>query len=267
MGNGGDDVEHYDIDLRFAPDTYHIDASTAITAGALEDLSSVNLDLHGLSVEWAMVDGATADFEQVGSEPVITPAMPLARGATFSATVVYADVPEPIVDPGLAFVPLGWQAWDDGFFGAINEPSGAMNWFPSNTHPSNKANYTMRITVPADLKAVANGVMAAVSINDDGTLSFVWKTTEPMASYLTIVAVGDYVEVRDDSGPVPMRNYFPAGFDTSAASGYDVTQDIMTRLNGEEMPAPHNPQGRPPLAGRQDYRLHSILSSSALGGP
>ena len=105
-----------------------------------------------------------------------------------------------------------------------------MNWFPSNNHPSDKATYTMHITVPAELTAAANGVLTDVTENDDATRTFVWQMDEPMASYLTIVAIGDYVEVRDDSGPVPIRNYFPKDADASLISGFGITQQIMAWL-------------------------------------
>ncbi len=230
LGNGGYDAQHYDIALRFEPQENHIRATTTITAIATEDLSSFNLDLHGLSVASVMVDGGSAAFERVGSELVIRPAQSLTRGATFTTAVDYAGVPQPIVDPGASFHKLGWQTWEDGYFAAVSEPSGAMNWFPSNNHPSDKATYLMRITVPADLVAVANGVLAEVIVNDDSARSFVWRMDQPMASYLTIVAVGDYIEARDDSGPVPIRNYFPAGTDADILSGYDITHEIMTWL-------------------------------------
>ncbi len=230
LGNGGYDVEHYDISLRFAPEENHISVRTVIEATATEDLRSFNLDLHGLTVESVTVDGADADFERVDSELIIMPEKSLVDGAGFAVAVDYSGVPEPIVDPGVPFVKLGWQAWEDGYFGAVSEPSGAMNWFPSNNHPSDKASYTMRITVPDGLTAAANGVLTEVTVNHDATRAFIWEMSDPMASYLTIVAVGDFVRFRDDSGPVPIRNYFPAGLDADIVSGFDVTQEIMTWL-------------------------------------
>lgn len=230
LGNGGYDVEHYDIALRFTPAANHIDASATITARATKDLARFNLDLYGLSVESVGVDGAPATFERADSELVITPATTLKSGATFITTVGYAGTPATIADPGVPFIKLGWQAWDDGYFGAISEPSGAMNWFPSNNHPSDKATFTMRITVPADLAAAANGALAEVIDNDDETRTFVWRMDAPMATYLTIVAIGDYVETRDESGPVPIRNYFPAGLAADIAGSYDITQEIMNWL-------------------------------------
>lgn len=230
LGNGGYDVLHYDIDLHFIPEDNFISATTTISATATADLSAFNLDLYGLKVESVTVEDAPAAFERHGSELIIRPAESLARGANFIATVAYSGVPETIVDPGMPFIKLGWQAWEDGYFAAVSEPSGAMSWFPSNNHPSDKATYTMTISVPGELTAAANGKLTEVIDKGDGTRSFVWRMDEPMASYLTIVAVGDYVELRDDSGPVPIRNYFPAGIEAEIISGYDITQEIMTWL-------------------------------------
>ena len=230
LGNGGYDALHYEIDLRFVPEGNHISGTTTITAAATQDLSRFNLDLYGLAVGAVTVDGAPAAFERQGSELVITPAKSLARGATFTVAVAYAGVPDPIADPGVPRVRLGWQAWDDGFFGVISEPSGAMNWFPSNNHPSDKATYALSITLPDDLTAAANGVLREVIDHEDDTRTFAWEMRDPMASYLTTVVVGDYIEARDDAGPVPIRNYFPAGINASSISGYGITQEIMTWL-------------------------------------
>ncbi len=230
LGNGGYDVQHYDITLRFSPAENNITATTVISAAATDDLSSFNLDLYGLSVSSVTVDGAPADFAREDSELIITPAQSLAAGTLFSVTVDYAGVPEPISDPGVPFISLGWQTWEDGFHGPVSQPSGAMNWFPCNNHPSDKATYSMNITVPAQLTAAANGVLTKVIENDDGTRTFAWRLEEPMTSYLTIVAIGDYVEVRDDSGPVPIRNYFPRDADASLINGFGITQEMMAWL-------------------------------------
>lgn len=230
LGNGGYDALHYDIDLHFRPEDNHITATTVIHAEATEALSSFNLDLHGLTVESVLVDGSPAAFARADSELVITPATPLSPGASFRATVAYAGAPEPITDPGVTFAMLGWQAWDEGYFSALSQPSGAMNWFPHNNHPSDKATYRMTVTAPEALTVAANGVRTDVIDNDDATRTFVWRMDQPMASYLTVVAIGDYVETRDESGPVPIRNFFPADAPEAIISSYDITQIAMAWL-------------------------------------
>ena len=64
------------------------------------------------------------------------------------------------------------------------QPHGAAGWFPVNDHPRDKAAYTFRVTVPAGLEAVANGVLASRDARNGGWTTWIWNAPEPMASYL-----------------------------------------------------------------------------------
>ena len=234
LGNGGYDVQHYTIDLRFTPEENFIDGATEIAAIAQQDLASFNLDLFGLEVAAVAVNDVPAAFERIDFELVITPSASLAEGDNFSVRVEYSGTPEPINDPAVP-IPLGWQAYPDGFFAAVSQPSGAMNWFPSNNHPLDKASFTFRITAPPPNTAAANGILSDVIENDDGWRTFVWEAADPMATYLTLIAIGDFIEVRDDSGAAPIRSYFPSRIDPEVIPtipGYDLMQDMMTWLSG-----------------------------------
>lgn len=231
LGNGGYDVGHYNIDLAFKPESNSIAATAVLDAVALLNLATFNLDLYELTVDSVRVNDRRATFRREDTELVISPVQPIPAGAAFQVAVTYAGVPQPIVDPAVPFVKLGWQEWSDGFFAAVSQPSGSMNWFPCNNHPLDKATYTFRIAVPPPMTAVANGVLSEVIVNADGTRAFVWEMEQPMASYLAIVAIGDFVAVRDDSGNVPIRNYFPTGASDTSIAAYDVTGDIMVWLS------------------------------------
>src|SRR5262245_10640765 len=50
-GNGGYDVDHYDLTFDVASDTGDVVATTRIRATATQDLSSFNLDLEGFTVD------------------------------------------------------------------------------------------------------------------------------------------------------------------------------------------------------------------------
>ena len=237
LGNGGYDVQHYSIDLRFSPERNHISATATISAIATQALSRFNLDLQGMQVHSVAINGARAHFERRDAELIITPPQPLAADQPFTAAVIYEGVPQPITDPSVPFIDLGWQRWNDDFYAAASQPSGSMNWFPCNNHPADKASFSLRITVPQPLTAASNGILAQVVDHDDGTRTFHWQMDDPMATYLAMVAVGDFVVARDDSGPVPIRNYFPAGLDPEIAAGYDITREMMDWLS--EMLGPY----------------------------
>ncbi|MCY4071523.1 MAG: M1 family metallopeptidase [Chloroflexi bacterium] len=243
LGNGGYDVQHYSINLAFKPESNTIAATAVLEAVALLDLASFNLDLYELTVNSVRVDDIEATFTREEAELVISPAQSIPAGAAFQIAVTYAGVPQPIVDPAVPFVKLGWQEWDDGYFAAVSEPSGSMNWFPCNNHPLDKATYTLRIAVPRPLTAVANGVLSETIANDDGTRTFVWEMEQPMATYLATVAIGDFVAARDNSGIVPIRNFFPTGASDASIAGYDVTGDMMVWLSDMLGPYPFGAYG------------------------
>ncbi|MDE2859443.1 MAG: M1 family metallopeptidase [Chloroflexota bacterium] len=243
LGNGGYDVGHYAIDLAFTPENNHIVATAIVEALALQDLSSFNLDLSGLVVDNVFVNDEPARFDRDDSELVISPSQALTNGEAFTARIAYGGVPAPISDPAVPWLKLGWQRWTEGYVAAVSEPSGSMNWFPSNNHPLDKATFVFRLTVPQPYTAVANGVLSETINNADDTRTFVWHMRQPMASYLALAAVGEFVEFRDESGPIIIRNYFPPDTDPGTITAYDVTGEMMSWLINLLGPYPFDEYG------------------------
>ncbi|MFF8836377.1 M1 family metallopeptidase [Streptomyces sp. NPDC015130] len=189
LGNGGYDVRHYALSLAYDPGTGRLDGTAEITARATQDLSAFNLDLAGLTVSRATVDGARAAYNRAGDELTLRPREDISEGAEFTATVTYSGVPEPITDADGS--EEGWLRTDDGAV-AVGEPEGSMTWFPGNHHPADKAAYDITLTVPAGLEAISNGVRTERRKGGDGRVTTAWHAAEPMASYLATVAIGRY---------------------------------------------------------------------------
>ncbi|WP_369145613.1 M1 family metallopeptidase [Streptomyces sp. R44] len=189
LGNGGYDVGHYDLTLAYDPASGRLDGTAEITARATQDLSAFNLDLAGLTVRGATVDGAPAAYNRAGNELTLRPRDELAEGEEFKATVTYTGVPEPLTDADGS--KEGWLRTADGAI-AVGEPAGSMTWFPGNNHPSDKATYTLALTLPAGLDGFSNGVRTERRTEKDGRVTTVWHTDEPMAGYLATVAIGRY---------------------------------------------------------------------------
>ena len=78
----------------------------------------------------------------------------------------------------------------DGAF-VVNEPMGAMGWFPNNNHPLDKATYDFHLTVPSTHVALGNGELASKVVNGDKT-TWNWHMGYPMASYLSTSSIGLY---------------------------------------------------------------------------
>jgi aminopeptidase N len=190
-GNGGYDVQHYDVGFSYDPATRRIDGTAYVTAVATQDLSRFDLDLRRLDVGRVTVDGHDAAFTHDGDELVITPPNGLARKARFTVAVTYGGVPQTIDGPTIVFgSPYGFVHTDDGAFMG-DEPDAASTWFPANDHPSDKATFTFRVTVPKTLSAIANGRLVSTSVQG-GKATFVWDEALPMASYLATADIGTW---------------------------------------------------------------------------
>ncbi|MEV4455315.1 M1 family metallopeptidase [Microbispora sp. NPDC049633] len=189
-GNGGYDVRHYDLRLSYDPSSRKLAGSATIEAKAAQDLTSFDLDLHGLTVSRVTVEGAAASFSRSEDELVIEPARRIRNGDGFAVTVDYSGVPEPMHDSA-NLGRYGFIATPDGAF-VTCEPNGAKTWFPSNDHPADKATYDFRITVPEGLTAIANGEMAGTPQTAAGRTTFVWREKHPMASYLATMTTGKF---------------------------------------------------------------------------
>ena len=80
-GNGGYDVESYNLSLTWVPATSTLSGSVRISAIATQDLSAFNLDFIGFEIDTLQVAalGNTdlADFSRAGQELTVTPTIML----------------------------------------------------------------------------------------------------------------------------------------------------------------------------------------------
>ncbi|MEW2163425.1 M1 family metallopeptidase [Streptomyces sp. NPDC007084] len=187
-GNGGYDVTHYGLTLSYDPKDKRLKGTADITAKAGQDLSAFHLDLRGMDVTGITVEGHRATWSRAGQELTVRPRKDLDKGRTFRTTVHYSGTPETITDPDGS--KEGWLRTADGAL-ALGEPTGSTAWFPGNHHPSDKASYDVRVTVPEGLQAVSNGELRSETTTK-GRTTYVWHTAEPMASYVATLAIGHY---------------------------------------------------------------------------
>jgi aminopeptidase N len=198
LGNGGYDVRHYDLDVGFKPDTGGLAGRTTVTARATQNLSAFDLDLQQLKVTSVEVNGRRAAFTRDGDEIKIRPRHHLAKGDTFTTTVTYGGIPQPLGGPIVFGSKYGWMKTADGVFVAC-EPNAASTWFPSSDHPGDKATYDIRIRAPKGLTAVSNGRLLGTYTKGGETVTH-WRESRPMATYLATATVGKF-DVRTGTTP------------------------------------------------------------------
>lgn len=209
LGNGGYDAQHYTLALSWDDATNTLSGTVALEALAMQALTTFNLDFLGFTIEAVTLNGEAAAWRRAGREMTIKPAVPLAEDEMFTVAVTYSGVPGQGVQNDEPRFAEGWTRHSKGVFVA-SQPAGAARWFPVNDHPLDKATYTFRITVPERYLVAANGLLQSVTVNEDGTQTFVWEASDPMASYLATVNIGDFVvQTSEGPGGLPIRNYFP----------------------------------------------------------
>ncbi|GAB5494414.1 MAG: M1 family metallopeptidase [Phototrophicaceae bacterium] len=231
LGNGGYDAQHYLLDIIPDMDAQTINARVTMTAFAMESLIRFNLDFIGFEIESVTVAGELAEFSREERELIISPATQIEQSTLFDVTIVYRGTP----GQGIGFDNLpfarGWNWIADGSYVA-SEPDGASLWFPVNDHPSDKATYSIHVTVPQDYTVVANGFLQDVVLNSD-LQTFIWETDELTASYLVTINIGRFVREDADGLPeTPIRNYYPLDSIIDGARTFSDQDEMMHFFNG-----------------------------------
>lgn len=196
-GNGGYDVDHYDIRVRYVPRTDRLAGTTRIRAHATQDLTRFNLDFV-LPVSRVRVNDQRATFTQGRHELVVTPRRALGEGDAMKVEVTYAGTPSEAGAHGIK----PWIRTDDGA-AAVGEPEMAPWWFPGNDHPRDKATYDVRVTVARNLEALGNGVLVSRAAHGR-TRTWHWRESKPMASYLAFFVVGQFDITRSRADGLPV---------------------------------------------------------------
>jgi aminopeptidase N len=188
----------YDVDLRVTDATPGREAFEATALGtfvATRDLDALSLDLDGNDVAEVRV-GATqrslraATFTRKGASLEIALGTPRKAGRSFVVQVRYAGRfrqadganPNDFASFGGLMVRQR-NAEGRRIFGSLDWPSKARRWLPLRDHPRDGAMFALRATFPKELTVVANGSLAGVTANSDGTKTWRYEAAYAMPTY------------------------------------------------------------------------------------
>jgi aminopeptidase N len=197
-GNGGYDVEHYDIHDTYRIHDGRLSGWTDVTARSTQALDRLNLDLM-LTPTAVEVDGTAAKFTKpTKHELQVQLPRTVPSGTGFTVRVRYHGLPGRLRYDGQK----PWVA-DSVEAMAINEPHIAPWWFPANDHPSDKASYDVSVRVPKGNRVISNGELVGTSA-DDSWSTWHWRIGEPISTYLAFFAAGRFtVETGTSSSGLP----------------------------------------------------------------
>jgi aminopeptidase N len=190
------DVQSYDVSLKVDPTTKSIIGTTVMTARTNIPTNVILLDLDTPYTISRVTDGSDRDLRFERSSDAVRIFFPISKqvGETITTSITYSGMPREAPRP----------PWVGGFMWA-KTPSGA-EWisvalqndgadlmFPVKDHPSDKAAMAaMHITVPDPLIATVPGKLESVKKNNDGTSTYNWRMTNPIANYSIVFNAAPY---------------------------------------------------------------------------
>ena len=193
------DVQSYDVTLNVDPKTKSISGTTVMTARTVIPTNVILFDLDTPYTVSKVTDGNGRDLKFQRTPTEIRIWFPYSKqvGEQIKTRITHSGTPREAPRP----------PWVGGFIWA-KTPSGA-DWasvalqndgadlmFPCKDHPSDKAAMAaMHITVPDPLIAAGPGKLESVRKNSNGTSTYNWRMTNPIANYSIVFNAAPYKTV------------------------------------------------------------------------
>jgi hypothetical protein len=197
------DVTHMELNLDFtAMDQQTIRGRCRVfLTGLMDDVSLIRLDLEGLSVDSVSGPDGPLAFAHSGSHLSVYLPTPLNMGSETWVEVVYGG--NPITDSswGGFYTTLGY-AYNMGV-GFDAEPHNfGRCWFPCFDNFVERSTLTFHVLTNEGRTAYCNGLRTSVQTVGADSLLTTWEMTSPIPSYLTSIAVSDYVHTEQTFGSI-----------------------------------------------------------------
>ncbi len=234
-GNPSIDVLHYALDLSWEPGTKLFTGTARLRLRAAADVPEIKLDLStAMTVDAVTLDGVATTGSAADDNITVPAALAKDRYATLE--IKYHGTPKPVPMPTHRSdaEDLGLTVTADGSLWTMQEPYGAFTWYPVNDHPSDKALYDINVTVPDGWSGVASGTPAGQTGN-----TFRYTSSDPVASYLTTLAVGQYTK-ETAKGPrdLPVTYWYVKGRDDAMMKMIRKTPEYLAWLEERFGPYP-----------------------------
>jgi len=113
------------------------------------------------------------------------------------------------------------QIWTQG------ETECNSNWFPTINGTQEKMTQELNITVPNEFVSLSNGTLEISTLNGDGTRTDSWRQKQPHSTYLTMLAVGDFVITKDHWRDKELSYYTEPEYASTAKMVFGKTPEMM----------------------------------------
>jgi aminopeptidase N len=225
-GDSTIDVTYYKLDLAIATSPNYLKGIVTVNANSSsQGLKTFFLDLKNqLSVDSVYSNGnKLSSVSHSNNKLFITLDTTYNTGASFSVIIYYEGLP--VVGGFGGFQFNTHNGGKSPSIWSLSESYQSSNWWPCKDTPADKADSSdVWITCSDSLIGASNGLLQAVTENGNGTHTYKWKNSYPIAQYLISVAISNYTVYTNYykysvSDSMPIINYvFPEQFNASKSA-------------------------------------------------
>jgi len=229
------DIKYYKLDITLNVSAQNIKGITVVNLNPVNTINQFFLDLNDmLTVDSLTINGTKNTFSRSNNQIIIPLSRSYSAGELISAVIYYEGYPG---NSGFGSFTFGSHNGSPSIY-TLSEPYGASDWFPCKDTPADKADSSDTwITCPSDLYAASNGVLTDIVDNNNGTKTFKWKNSYPIAQYLISLAVSNYTVYTNyykyspvDSMPI-VNHIYPETF-SIAKPFLDLTPAMIKIYSG-----------------------------------
>jgi aminopeptidase N len=226
-GNPKIDILQYALKLDWQPTKKLLTGTATVRLRPVVAGSEISLDFANLTVDKVTVDEQPATGT-VAKQKLTVPAT-LVADQPVTLVVDYHGTPKEVGFPSHrsdAKEGVGLRPSKTGALWTMQEPWGAMTWYPANELVSDKALYDIAVTAPAGWAAVASGTPGPVEGN-----TYHYTSADPVAAYLTTLAVDKYKKITQ-TGPhgLPLTYWVLPKTDDKLVPSLKKSPEMLTWL-------------------------------------
>lgn len=226
-------VTYYKLDLYVTENPDFLSGSVMINSASRNNgLNSLFYDFsNNMSVDSILSGNVRLSYSH--SQNVISVSLNKSynAGQNIPMNIFYHGVPVPT---GYGSFIFGSHGNNEPSIWTLSEPYGSIDWFPCKNTPADKADSSdVWLRCSDQLIAVSNGLLRSTEFNGDGTHTFKWHNSYPIANYLISLAVSNYAQYNfyykySATDSMPVVNYiYPENLELLKTQ-LDKTDDMLS---------------------------------------
>ncbi len=223
------DLKNVRIHLSF--DTVHREVLGEVTHSLTvirPGIRTLTFDCSELTIDQVTLDGKPAESSPCSERLIVTLPEPAKRGDQHTVFIRYHGFPKRglyFILPDKDYPKQPIEIWSQG------EDEDTHYYIPIYDYPNNRTTSEMLMTVPSSWVTISNGKLLGVKTEKDGTKTWDWKQSEPIATYLISVVAGEFDQKNAEWRTMPVNYLVPQGRGDTIPPTFVRTPDMLSAFS------------------------------------